>query len=264
MATCRIRNTDWHYCQQGQGLPLVLVHGFPLDHRVWDQQLTGLSDCARVIAVDLKGFGKSLSTEAFTMESMADELHQLLQQIGALPCVIGGLSMGGYVALAFAEAFASDLKGFILIDSKTEADGQGAKESRQKMAELAMHGGAAPVAEQMMPKMLATSSFQEKPEVVQTLRRIMEAVPPVTIANACYAMRDRPDRTSLVSTFAFPSLVVVGEADAIIPVSMAEAIRQQMPQGQLAVIPQAGHMPSVEQPDAFNDVIRQFLARCGG
>src|ERR1035437_2779162 len=122
MATCRIRNTDWNYAEQGQGTPLVLVHGFPLDHRIWQHQLAGLRDCCRVIAVDLKGFGRSASTEAFTMESMADELHQLLSQIGALPCVIGGLSMGGYVALAFAAKFPADLKGFILIHSKSEVE----------------------------------------------------------------------------------------------------------------------------------------------
>lgn len=262
MATCKIRNTDWHYCEQGQGTPLVLVHGFPLDHRIWKHQLAGLSNACRVIAVDLKGFGKSISTEAFTMESMADELHQLLSQIGALPCVIGGLSMGGYVALAFAEKFAADLKGFILIDSKAEADPQVAKENRQKMAELAMHSGAAPVAAQMMPKMLATSAFQEKPEVVKTLQQIMEAVPPVTIANACYAMRDRPDRTSLLSTLTFPSLIVLGESDALIPVSMGEAMAQLIPNGRLALIPKAGHMPPLEQPEAFNDVVRPFMARC--
>ncbi len=263
MATCRIRNTDWHYSQQGQGIPLVLIHGFPLDQRIWKHQLTGLSDCCRVIAVDLKGFGKSACTEVFTMESMADELHQLLQQIGALPCVIGGLSMGGYIALAFAEKFAGDLKGFILVDSKTEADPQAAKENRQKLADLAMQGGAGPVAAQMMPKMLAASTLGEKPDVVKTLQEIMESAAPLTIANACYAMRDRPDRTALLSTFTFPSLIVLGESDALIPVSMGEAMKQRMPKGELAVITKAGHMPPLEQPEVFNDVVRQFISRCG-
>lgn len=263
MATRKIRSTDWHYAEQGQGIPLVLIHGFPLDHRIWKHQLAGLSDCCRVIAVDLKGFGKSASTEAFTMESMADELHQLLQQIGALPCVIGGLSMGGYIALAFAEMFAADLKGFILVDSKTEADPQAAKENRQKLADLATHSGAAPVAAQMMPKMLAPSAFADNPEVVNTMQQIMESVPPLTIANACYAMRDRPDRTALLSTFTFPSLIVLGESDALIPVSMGQSMKELMPNGQLAVIPKAGHMPPLELPEAFNDVVRQFIARCG-
>ena len=267
MSTCRIRNTDWHYREQGQGIPLVLIHGFPLDHRIWAAQLAGLSDCCRVIAVDLKGFGESVSTEVFTMESLADELHQLLAQIGALPCVIGGLSMGGYVALAFAEKFAGDLKGFILIDSKSEADPRAAKENRQKLAELAMHGGAAhsgavPVAAQMLPKMLAPSTFGEKPKVVKTLQQIMEGVPPVTIANACYAMRDRPDRTSILSSFTFPSLIVLGELDAFIPASLGEAMKQLMPRGQLALIPKAGHMPPLEQPEALNEVVRQFMAGC--
>ena len=263
MATRRIHNTDWHFSEQGQGIPLVLIHGFPLDHRIWDHQFAALGDCCRVIAVDLKGFGRSVSTEAFTMESLADELHQLLAQIGALPCVIGGLSMGGYVALAFAEKFPADLKGFILIDSKSEADPQSAKENRQKLAELAMHGGAAPVAAQMLPKMLAPSTFCDKPQVVKTLQQIMEGVPPVTIANACYAMRDRPDRTPLLSTFTFPSLIVLGESDAFIPASLGEAMKQLMPRGQLALIPKAGHIPPLEQPEAFNDVVRQFIAGCG-
>lgn len=262
MPTCRIRNTNWHYSEQGQGVPLVLIHGFPLDHQIWAAQLTGLGDCCRVIAVDLKGFGESVSTEVFTMESLADELHQLLAQIGALPCVIGGLSMGGYVALAFAEKFLANLKGFILVDSKSEADPQAAKENRQKLADLAMHSGTIAVAAQMLPKMLAPSTFCEKPEVVKTLQQIMEGVPPVTIANACYAMRDRPNRTSILSSFTCPSLIVLGELDAVIPASLGEAMKQLMPHGQLALIPKAGHLPPMEQPEAFNEVARQFIAGC--
>jgi pimeloyl-ACP methyl ester carboxylesterase len=260
MATCRIRNTDWHYAEKGQGLSLVLIHGFPLDHRIWKAQVEDLGDCCRVIAPDLKGFGKSLSTEAFTMESLADELHQLLQQIGALPCVLAGLSMGGYIGLAFAEKFAADLKGLILIDSKAEADPQVAKENRQKAAELAMHSGSVPVAAQMLPKMLAPSTIAQQPEVVKTLQQIMETVPPVTIANASYAMRDRPDRTALLSRLTIPSLIVLGDVDALIPLSMGQAMQQLMPAGQLVVIPGAGHMPCIEQPAALNDALRRFMA----
>lgn len=262
MATCRIRNTDWHYVEKGQGLPLVLVHGFPLDHRIWKRQVDELVDCCRVIAVDLKGFGKSASTEAFTMESQAEELHQLLQQIGALPCVIAGLSMGGYIALAFAEKYGSDVKGLALVDSKAEADSQAGKEGRQKMADLAMQEGAAPVAAQMMPKVLAAETFEHSPQVVKELQQIMESVPPITVANASYAMRDRADRTALLPTLQCPGLVVLGESDVLIPVSVGEKIKELLPKGELAVVPRSGHIPCMEQPGAVSQVLRQFMVRC--
>src|SRR4051812_34430479 len=106
MATQNINGTTLSYATQGDGPALVLLHGFPLDQRVWDAQRAALSDVCRFITPNLRGFGQSSSDQPFTMESLADDVHALLDSIGALPCVLGGLSMGGYVALAYARKYA--------------------------------------------------------------------------------------------------------------------------------------------------------------
>src|SRR5688572_24441063 len=155
------------YTDKGRGEPLVLLHGFPLDRRMWDAQVERLSQKYRVIAPDLRGFGQSRRDDPFTIESLADDIHLFLQQLVALPCVLAGLSMGGYVALAYARKYASDLRGLILIDTKAEADTSEGKQGREKMIQLVQKSGATAVADQMTPKMLAPGTESSRPEVVK-------------------------------------------------------------------------------------------------
>src|SRR3954471_8710967 len=167
-----INNTALHYeewGESGKGTPLVLLHGFPLDGRVWGAQRKSLSDRCRVIAPDLRGFGKSApATSPFTMESLADDVHALLAEIGALPCVLGGLSMGGYVALAYVKKYPGDLKGLALIDTRAEGDTPEGKEGRGKMIDTARGpAGAKAVADQMMPKMVAAEAQDHRPDLVR-------------------------------------------------------------------------------------------------
>jgi pimeloyl-ACP methyl ester carboxylesterase len=264
MPTRTIRGASLFYTDTAPGssaIPLVLLHGFPLDSRIWSAQVTALAPHARVITVDLRGFGQSSSTRPFTMESLADDVHDLLQSIGALPCVLGGLSMGGYVALAHAEKYPVDLKALALIDTRAESDNPAGQDARNRMIELARTGGAPAVADQMQPRMLAETTLRQKPEIVHRLRQIMEACPPLTIEHASAAMRDRPDRTPILSNIRVPVLIVVGDSDVITPPAMAESMRQRIPQATLTVIANAGHMSPMEQPEQVNDALRQFLGK---
>src|SRR4051794_15232486 len=118
MPTQTVNGVTLSYEERGKGLPLVLLHGFPLDGRVWDEQLADLSARCRVVAPDLRGFGRSRSETPFTIESLADDVHALLTAIGALPCVLGGLSMGGYVSLAYAKKYPADLRGLVPVDTR--------------------------------------------------------------------------------------------------------------------------------------------------
>ena len=242
-----------------QGGPVVLLHGFPLDSRIWTSQRAELSNKYRVITPELRGFGRSQSNESFTMESLADDVHALLTEIGALPCVLGGLSMGGYVALEYVRKYPTDLRGLMLIDTKAEGDTPEGKEARVKMAQLAKDKGSAAVAEQMMPKMLAPEADKHRPAVAKELREIMEACPPATIVNALMAMRDRKDHSSNLPSIALPTLILVGEADAITPPKMAEAMKAGIPRAELHVIRGAGHMSPMEQPQQVNQAMRGFL-----
>src|SRR5688500_18531358 len=134
------------YTDRGRGDPVVFLHGFPLDRRVWDAQAAKLSDRHRVIAPDFRGFGRSANDEPFTIESLADNIHTFVDQLVAKPCVLVGLSMGGYVALAYAKMFPEDLRGLVLVDTKAEGDTAEGKAGRQKMIELVRSSGATAVA----------------------------------------------------------------------------------------------------------------------
>jgi len=167
--------------------------------------------------------------------------------------------MGGYVALAYARKYPADLLALILVDTRAEADTPEGKQGRQKMIDLARASGSSAVADQMMPKMTAPGLEQRRPEVASRLRTIMNACPPKTIEHALAAMRDRPDLTGFLPSIKVPTLVIVGESDAITPVASAEAMQKAIPNAKLTVIKEAGHMSPMEQPTQVNHAIRAFL-----
>jgi esterase/lipase len=189
----------------------------------------------------------------------ADLSDPFVYYYAALPFVLAGLSMGGYVALAYAKKYPTDLRGLVLIDTKAEADTAEGKQGRAKMIDLVRKDGSKAVADQMMPKMLAKDAAEQRPQTAQTLRRMMEACPPKTIEHALAAMRDRPDRSGELSQIKVPTLVIVGESDAITPPAAAEAMVNKVPGAQLVVIKGAGHMSPMEQPEQVNRALRAFL-----
>jgi pimeloyl-ACP methyl ester carboxylesterase len=243
--------------EQGAGLPLVLIHGFPFDSHMWDDQLAALSRGYRVILPDLPGFGLSQPPRPFTVPLRADELHALLAGIGALPCILGGLSMGGYICFEFAARYLTDLRALLLLDTRCEADTPEARENRNKMIHTALTQGPKPIADAMEPKMLAPSA----PEPVRLrLRQMMDAVPAQTIAHCLTAARDRLDSSQRLGDIRVPTLVVVGEHDTVTPPAVAQAMQQGIPNARLATIPGAGHMPPIEQAQEFNRKVLEFLA----
>jgi pimeloyl-ACP methyl ester carboxylesterase len=264
MPARNVNGTSISYEESGTasgGAPIVLLHGFPLDSRVWKAQRDALSKTHRVITPDLRGFGKSPSADAFTMESVADDVHALLSDLGMLPVILGGLSMGGYAALAYAKKYPTDLKGLILVDTRAEADTPDGRQGRDKMIESVRAKGSPAAAEAMMPKMLAPDTPTKMPDVARELRTIMEAQPPRTIENALVALRDRPDFCKDLPSIAVPTLILVGEADAITPPAMAETLNKNIPSSQLVVIKNAGHMTPMEQPEQVNRAIRDFVGK---
>lgn len=247
------------YQEQGKGPAVVLLHGFPLDSRIFSEQVQALSDRHRVITIDLRGFGQSKDTKTFTLESLADDVHELLHQIGALPCVLGGLSMGGYVSLAYVKKYPTDLKGLMLIDTRAEGDTPEGRAARDKMIELARTKGAKAVADQMLPKMLAPEEASRRPGVARQLQTIMEACPALTIEHALAAMRDRDDHTESLPSIAVPTLIIVGDQDAITPPAVAEKMHATIPRSKLELIRGAGHLSTMEQPNQVTRAMREFL-----
>jgi 3-oxoadipate enol-lactonase len=263
MATQTFDGIDLHYTDHGTGLPVALVHAFPLDSRMWDAQVDALAGGNRVIAMDLPGFGRSADAGPFTIDSMAERVHALLAKLDALPCVLAGVSMGGYISLAFATEYPADLRGLMLIDTKAEADSPKQKEGRQQMIDLVRKSGSKGVAEQMLPKMLAPDTPRSRPAVARRLRSMMEECSPTTIENALIAMRERPDRSLNLPSISLPTLVTVGEHDAITPVEIAHSMQSRIPKSELVVIRGAGHLSPYEQPAQVNQAMTRFLARIG-
>ncbi len=267
MDTATINDVRWTYSEQGSGPALVLLHGFPLDHRVWAGQVAGLCDQYRVIAPDFPGFGQSQhpgggNVSSFTMKSLAADLHDFLDHLRALPCVLGGLSMGGYVALAFSREYPADLAGLILADTRAQGDTAEGRDGREKMAAIARKDGNRPIVEMMLPRMTAPDASRDSVQVVKHLREIMRDCPAETIALACEAMSQRDDQSTALASIPVPTLILVGEEDQITPPALAEFMQTQIPRATLAVIPSAGHMAPLEQPDSVTQALLAFLPQC--
>jgi 3-oxoadipate enol-lactonase len=253
------------YDEVGTGVPVVLLHAFPFDREMWAPQRDGLAAVARIFAPDFPLFGQSTaSREVFTMDSAADTIADFLTKIGVTEkVVLGGLSMGGYVAMAFARRHADRLRGLIFADTKSDPDDDTAKANREKTIALAREKGTAAVVETMLPKLLSDETRKLMPDVVETAKTIgnRQSVAAVTMALA--ALRDRPDSNPGLASITVPTLVIVGEHDAITPPAAASKIANAVPGSKLVTIPGAGHLSNLENPVAFNTTVRSFLESLG-
>jgi 3-oxoadipate enol-lactonase len=248
-----------HYDERGSGPRVVLLHGFPLSSRIWSHQLENLSREFRVIAPDFRGFGQSPPAGPFSIESLADDIHALLAAIGAVPCALGGLSMGGYVAFAFAKKYPNELRSLILVDTRSEADTADGKAARNKMIEQLRAGGPKVVADLMLPKMLTEATIKTNPRLTAEVRSIMQTCPAQTIEQALIALRDREDYSSFLPSIAVPTLILVGDADPITPPSMAQILHKAIPRSKLKIISNAAHLTSTERPSEVTEAIQSFL-----
>jgi pimeloyl-ACP methyl ester carboxylesterase len=249
------------YDEAGSGPPVVLLHAFPLSRAMWASQMDALQDRYHVVAPDLRGFGGSKAfDEPPSLDQVADDVVGLLDEMKIKErFVLGGLSMGGYAALAFARRHPNRLRGLILADTKAEADDAEGKVNRERLIAFAAEHTARDVLEQMMPKLIAPETMSHHPEVVDTLRHIAVDQTPAAIIGALRAMRDRPDSTPVLATISVPVLVIVGEKDAITPPSLAESLASRIRGAKLVRIEGAGHLSNLERPEAFNAAVRTFL-----
>ena len=250
--------------EQGEGPAVLFVHGYPLDRTIWRDQV-GALEGFRCIAVDLRGMGQSDSPDlGYSMPIYAADLAALLDVLGVDDVVLCGLSMGGYVAFEFLRQWRSRVRGLVLMDSRADADSAEARRARDAAAATARERGAAAIADAMLPKMLSPATLSRRPDVADQVRALMSRTPVAGIVGALAAMRDREESESLLPTLAgVPTLVIVGEADTLTPPDQARAMAAAIPGGRLAVIPGAGHLPPVEQPEATTARLREFLKSLG-
>lgn len=254
---------ELHWREAGSGdYVLLLVHGFPFDSRLWSRELAEPPAGWRVIAPDLRGFGESaLGDEpVHTMELFARDLLGLLDRLDIRDAVVGGLSMGGYIALALWGLAPDRLRGLALIDTRAAADNEEGRRNRAAVAaRVRAEGSVAGLVDDLLPRLLARRTLSERPALVARLREMMLGSSVEGVARASLGMAERADFTPRLAEIGVPALVAVGEEDALMPPEMSRAMAAELPRSRLLLIPDAGHVSSLEAPGELSIGIGRLL-----
>ncbi len=246
------------YCEdRGKGpLPLVLVHGFPFEHSLWNEVAAQLESETRLLLPDLRGYGLSPAPEGiYTMEAMAADLKVLLDRLGIQRVALAGHSMGGYVALAFAEAYPERLAGLAMVMSAAAADAPERKTARYQQAEEIARQGVG----------ILEGSLERYSPVAEARERVrgwMRRARPVAVQGALMGMAERPDRLEVLAGLRVPVEIISGDLDVLIPMERSREMAEKLWDGNLTILPGAGHMPMLEMPASTAAALRAFMARC--
>lgn len=241
------------YTRQGQGTPLVLIHGYPLDHSIWEETAARLSGTFDLILPDLRGFGDSAApTDPYSLADMAADLAELLDKLGIPRAALAGHSMGGYVALAFFRAYPERLRGLGLVASQVLADQPEGRALRYKTAASVAENGVGAVAEAMPPKLSTDGKTQA------FLRALIEKQRPAGVIGALKAMAERPDSTDLLPKLSVPVALIHGDADVLIPIGRAREVQSAVSHAKLSILPGLGHMPMLEAPAAVAEALEHL------
>ncbi|NNJ25570.1 alpha/beta fold hydrolase [Alienimonas chondri] len=252
----------------GHGPPVLLIHGWPHDRRVWDGLADALSDSHRVIVPDLPGFGYSppafegepAEAPPLSMDDLAETLAALLDAVGVTePVAVGGLSMGGYAALAFAERFGERLSALMLFDTKAAADSDAARGKRGEIVDRLISEGTGFLADDCPGQQLSPHSLAERPEAIERLQEMTQSATAVGVIGAQRGMAARADRTGLCGRVDVPTLVVGGSDDTFTSPADLRALADLFPRGRYAEIPACGHLPPLEDPEAAAEAVLAFL-----
>lgn len=259
MPTLSLSGRTYFYEDRGEGLPLVLLHGFPFSSESWWPQLEAPPRGVRLIVPDHRGFGHSEPGEGpATMEAMAEDVLALLDALRLPSVVLGGLSMGGYVAIALARLDPGRVKGLVLVDTQSFPDDEAGKQRREATAADVEANGVDGLVDGMLPKLMAPGV---DPAVRARVERLMRAQRPAGVAAAARGMATRTDGKDILSRYGGPCLVLVGDGDVITPPEKARVMAELVSGATLEVIAGAGHLANLEQPKAFAAALERFLAR---
>lgn len=257
----QVNSISLAYRDSGTGLPLVFLHAFPLNRTMWAPQEEALSSQFRVITVDLRGHGESdAPLWRYTLDQAAEDIRALMDHLSIGQAVLVGLSMGGYILFSFYRKYPDRVKALVLADTKAQADTAEGREARFQMAQIAYRKGPAAIADLMIPKLLTPETVAVKPDLVRTVRAMIEGNQVSGIAGDLMAMAERPDSTPFLGEIVCPTQIIVGERDQATPPSEAQLMAGRIPGARLTVIPNAAHLANLEQPDAFNHIVRAFAS----
>lgn len=243
------------------GLPIVLIHGYPFDHSMWEPQVQALKDRYRVVTYDVRGLGRSPAGGVPpSMEGLVDDLLILLDRLGIPAAVLCGLSMGGYIALRAAERAPRRMLGLVLADTRSEADTEQGRQSRLAVIKGIEENGLRLFAEDFLKKVFTPGTLARNAPCVDLIRRTILSNDPEGVCFASRAIMSRTDTTPVLANIAVPSLVLCGEHDSLTPPVVGRAMADAIPGARFALIPDAGHLSSLENPKAFNQHLLDFLS----
>ncbi len=251
-----------HVREAGAGRPVVLLHAFPLSSAMWLEQRNALGDRCRVITPDLRGFGGSpLGDDEPSLDAVADDVAAMLDGLDLDRVVLGGLSMGGYAAMAFLRRHPGRVSALVLADTKATADAPEAAANRERIAaRLLSEDSSGVLLEEVLPSLLGPTTTRDRPLVAGRVRALVEAAPTAAAAWAQRAMAARPDSLATLLTADVPTLVLRGDEDALSSQADTDAMVEALPQGRLVVLPATGHLSAVETPEPFAAAIDGFLS----
>lgn len=242
------------------GIPLVLVHGFPFSREMWKPQVEALRRDCYVVTYDVRGHGGSEPGDGqYTIELFADDLIALLDHLHLKSVVAAGLSMGGYIVLRAMERNPERFRALILCDTRSEADGNEGKIKRARQVAGIKSSGTKEFAENFLKAVFHDKTLSEKPDVVEAIRSVIVRTPPHAVAGTLIALAARTDSSPSLFRITVPVLVLVGRHDAVTPPSASQAMKDKIPGAELHVIPDAGHLSNLENPEAFNGHLVKFL-----
>lgn len=258
MPYARVNGNMLFYRESGEGPAAVFLHGFPLDHSVWLDQLKGLAHVRHCVAPDLRGFGRSDPTvdPALTMEMLADDVAALVESLSLGPVDLVGLSMGGYVALAMWELRPDLIRSLGLIDTRAGGDGPEARAGRDAMVDRILDRGRSGLADEMVPGLLGRMPSRR---AQARLRSMIEGTRYETLVAALEGMKERKDRSGLLGSISVPTVVIGGEEDGLIPPDRIRELAAAIPGARTTVVARSGHLPPIEQPDVVNQALIELF-----
>ncbi|MFZ1593264.1 MAG: alpha/beta hydrolase [Chitinophagales bacterium] len=260
-----INNLNLSYDDVGEGnIPIIFLHGFPFDKSMWAKQLDFFATTNRVIAIDIRGFGKSTDESTpLSIDLFSDDLMLFMNQMKISKAIICGLSMGGFIALNAQARFPDRFEAIILCDTQCIADTIEVKLNRYKTIDEIALNGTLNFNEAFIKKVFCKNSFTNKQEIVTQLRSVVMANPEQIIINGLKALAERSETCSTLSEINIPTLIICGREDEVTPLEQSEFLHTSIKASVLHIIDNAGHVSNIEQPEEFNNEISKFLLAVG-
>ncbi len=247
-----------------KGTPIIFIHGFPFDKSMWEYQMEFFKDSRRVIAYDMRGYGKSTSNDEDTsIHLLADDLVKLMDILQIPEAIVCGLSMGGYILLDAVKRYPKRFKAIVLSDTQCIADSPEGREKRFKTIEMIEAEGTTNFAEGFVKNIFCSESLANKKEEVEKIKRIILSSSAASITSTLKALAHRSERCSNLAGISCPTLILCGKEDKVTPPAQSEMMHANIASSTLAIINEAGHLSNLEQPEIFNEHLNKFLTESG-